>query len=79
MFKVYKMDGYIVQPLTPSDPSPHDILSTYFNRKVLLMMKGPDERFCHPTDIFPTLDATVKYQVCTLFVRAVLKLRTVAL
>lgn len=62
MFKVMKMDGYIVQPLNPSDPSPHDILSDYFKRKVLLMMKGPDDRFSPPSPVFPTLDANVKYQ-----------------
>ncbi|THH31975.1 hypothetical protein EUX98_g2252 [Antrodiella citrinella] len=62
MFKVMKMDGYIVQPLKPSDPSPHNILSTYFKRNVLLMMKGPEDRFSPGTPIFPTLDANVKYQ-----------------
>ncbi|TCD68300.1 hypothetical protein EIP91_011159 [Steccherinum ochraceum] len=62
MFKVDIMDGYIVQPLKPSDPNPHHILSAYFKRDVLLMMKGPEDRYAEGTDAFPTLEAYVKYQ-----------------
>ncbi|KAH8099787.1 MOSC domain-containing protein [Cristinia sonorae] len=62
MFNTFKMDGYIVQPLNPSDPSPSDILSQYFKRDVLLAMKGPEERVSPGTSAFPKLDAPVKYQ-----------------
>ncbi|KAH8099786.1 hypothetical protein BXZ70DRAFT_217455 [Cristinia sonorae] len=63
LLKKYPVDGYVVQPLNPSEPSPHDILSRYFNRKVLLTMKGPQARLAVGTPVFATLsDVTVKYQ-----------------
>lgn len=64
LFKVYFMDGYIVQPLLPSDPSPNDILTEYMGRRVFFMMKGPTPRECPSTAAFPNLKATAVFQVC---------------
>ncbi|CAL1693880.1 unnamed protein product [Somion occarium] len=62
LFKVYFMDGYIVQPLLPSDPSPNDILTEYMGRRVFFMMKGPTPRECPSTAAFPNLKATAVFQ-----------------
>ncbi|KAJ3534892.1 hypothetical protein NM688_g7061 [Phlebia brevispora] len=62
MFGTYKMDGFICEPLSPSDPSPTEILSEYLGKKVHLMMKGPTPRSCPPTTSFPDLDANSVYQ-----------------
>ena len=63
MFGTYKIDGYICQPLSPTDSSPSDVLSEYLGKSVHLMMKGPAPRSCPPTLDFPDLQAESVYQV----------------
>ncbi|KAF7798513.1 hypothetical protein EIP86_009734 [Pleurotus ostreatoroseus] len=62
MFGTYKIDGYICQPLSPTDSSPSDVLSEYLGKSVHLMMKGPAPRSCPPTLDFPNLQAESVYQ-----------------
>ncbi|KZT22674.1 hypothetical protein NEOLEDRAFT_1071092 [Neolentinus lepideus HHB14362 ss-1] len=55
-------DGYLVPASSSSSPSPSSILSEYTGRQVQLVYKGPAPRSCDPTQLFPGLDATVRYQ-----------------
>lgn len=57
-------DAYIIEALSPSDPSPSKILSDFLDRPVHLVVKGPTPRFCPPTLAFPNLTATAVFQVC---------------
>lgn len=63
LFKIVYMDGYICQPISPSDSTPTEVLSEYFGQRVYLMMKGPDPRECAPTQSFPELKATAEFHV----------------
>lgn len=63
LFGVYKLDAYICEALSPTDPSPSQILSEYLERDVHLIMKGPSLRPCPPTVLFPELKAPVRFQV----------------
>ncbi|KAI0789428.1 MOSC N-terminal beta barrel domain-containing protein [Abortiporus biennis] len=62
MFKVYQIDGYVCQSLSPDSPSPSEVLSRYFGKNVLLVMKGPVNRECPPSLVFPELKATAVFQ-----------------
>ncbi|EMD31142.1 hypothetical protein CERSUDRAFT_120106 [Gelatoporia subvermispora B] len=59
------VDGYVCARLpasSSSSASPSEILSTYLERPVLLVMKGPRPRACPPTEAFPELSATAVFQ-----------------
>lgn len=62
MFDIKVMDGYICQSVTPATGrSPSTILSSYFEKPVHLLCKGPQPRACNPTALFPQLSATTDY------------------
>ena len=54
------VDAYIAR--SASGPDPSTALSQYFGRPVHLVYKGPRPRVIDPTDSFPQLEATAKYQ-----------------
>ncbi|KAH8119736.1 hypothetical protein DFH11DRAFT_1685253 [Phellopilus nigrolimitatus] len=57
------IDGYICQSVDPEDrEAPTRILTRFFGRAVLLVLKGPRPRPCAPTLAFPELKATAVYQ-----------------
>ncbi|GJE89452.1 hypothetical protein PsYK624_055530 [Phanerochaete sordida] len=55
-------DAYIIKPLSPADPAPSAVLSSFLGRAVHLVVKGPTPRYCKPTQAFPTLEATAVFQ-----------------
>ena len=56
------MDGYICESVTPTTGrSPSAILSSYFEKGVYLLCKGPQPRSCGTTVSFPQLSATIDY------------------
>ena len=64
MFGVYLVEGYVVSSTLdgPGSRTPSEILSDYFGRAVYLVMKGPRPRECPPTQAFPKLQETAKFQ-----------------
>ncbi|KAK7047365.1 hypothetical protein VNI00_006596 [Paramarasmius palmivorus] len=54
------IDGYVCEPF--AGPSATSILSRYFGKSVHLAFKGPNPRQCKPTDLFPNLKASARYQ-----------------
>ncbi|KAI0325427.1 hypothetical protein GY45DRAFT_1330328 [Cubamyces sp. BRFM 1775] len=64
MFGVYLVEGYVVSSTLdgPGSRTPSEVLSDYFGRAVHLVMKGPTPRVCPPTQAFPKLQETAKFQ-----------------
>ena len=62
MFGTYKMDAYVCSALSPTEPSPSQVLSDFLDRDVYLVMKGPRVRPCGPTEAFPDLKASAVFQ-----------------
>ncbi|KAJ8455924.1 hypothetical protein ONZ51_g12296 [Trametes cubensis] len=64
MFGVYLVEGYVVSSTLdgPGSRTPSEILSDYFGRAVYLVMKGHRPRECPPTQAFPKLQETAKFQ-----------------
>jgi uncharacterized protein YcbX len=57
------VDGYICgKSARTNSETPSSILSKYLGRPVHLSYKGPRPRICHPTQIFPALEASISYQ-----------------
>ncbi|THH30550.1 hypothetical protein EUX98_g3618 [Antrodiella citrinella] len=67
MFNKFVMDGYVCEAVKPGDESPSTILSTFLKRPVFIVMKGPEERPCLPTDAFQDLIASCRYPVRLIF------------
>jgi uncharacterized protein YcbX len=52
----------VAQSLSSTDASPSELLSSYFGRDVLLVLKGPKRRLAIPTLSHPELAADVRFQ-----------------
>ena len=65
MFGTYKMDAYVCSALSPTEPSPSQVLSDFLDSDVYLVMKGPTRRPSPPTAAFPDLKANIQFQVRT--------------
>ncbi|KAH8101764.1 hypothetical protein BXZ70DRAFT_74753 [Cristinia sonorae] len=68
-FKAH-MDGYICQSISGDSRSPSAILSKFLKKDVLLVMKGPQDRSCPRSEMFPDLKATMTYCVCSNVLRS---------
>ncbi|KAI5830595.1 hypothetical protein K523DRAFT_239506 [Schizophyllum commune Tattone D] len=56
------VDSYVCEAAGEGGRSPSAILSDYFERDVLLVMKGPKPRLLAPTDAFPNLKGSCVFQ-----------------
>lgn len=57
------IDSYVCETASGSGArSPSAILSDFFGRDVLLVMKGPSPRVCAPTDAYPNLKSSCVFQ-----------------
>jgi len=60
-----RLDGYIVQSVSPSSPqqkSPSELVSQFLGLPVFLIQKGPIRRAVQPTPVFPTLGGEAQFQ-----------------
>lgn len=56
------IDGFVCEAVSGPKGTASGILSTYFEKPVHLLFKGPRPRVIEPTSDFPNLQATAKYQ-----------------
>ena len=63
MFGVFKLDAYVCGALSPTDPSPSQVMSDFLGKDVYFVMKGPTNRPCPPTFDYPELQANAVFQV----------------
>ncbi|KAG8742537.1 hypothetical protein FRC10_001304 [Ceratobasidium sp. 414] len=56
------LNAYVAESLSPTEPSPSSLLSSFLGRDVLLVLKGPKRRAVETTSTHPDLDAEVRFQ-----------------